>query len=688
MSSNPAPVDPKEVKGINDDAVQMHPTDAPAEIGDRRRTHHDIPAHGHNPSLQKDVDENPDLALHYSHEHQHKHLHHGRPSLSGRHDEVLYADGTTIDQHVAGKNPQDYVKHQLRHPSEAVNEKDFITMDDAEKGDVNPARVSTNGSEEEGKQHRLSRVYSKYKILVHLFIWLLFTGWWIAGLVLHRHDLGWLIPFLLYLAITLRLIFFWVPITIITKPMHFIWNNTGVKVYQAIPEKLRIWLAALVALATILVGSFVSEESADNTRGNRAISLLGLAVMIALLWLTSRDRRKIRWHTVIGGMLTQFVIAVFVLRTKAGYDIFNFISFLARQLLGFADQGTSFLTADSVIDLHWFLTGVVPPIIFFVAFVQVLYYLGILQWFIGKFAVFFFWSLRVSGAEAVVAAASPFIGQGESAMLVRPFVPHLTLAEIHQVMCSGFATIAGSVLVAYIGLGLNPQALVSSCIMSIPASLAVSKMRYPETEETITSGRVVIPDDDEHRATNALHAFANGAWLGIKIAGMIVATLLCIIALIGLINALLGWWGRYINITQDGGPYLTLQLILGYICYPVAFLLGVPRDDLLKVGQLIGIKVVANEFVAYNSLTSEAQYINMSPRSKLIATYALCGFGNFGSLGTQIGVLSQIAPSRAGDVSRVALSALFSGVLSTLTSASIAGMLVTDQVTLSQETSG
>jgi CNT family concentrative nucleoside transporter len=213
-------------------------------------------------------------------------------------------------------------------------------------------------------------------------------------------------------------------------------------------------------------------------------------------------------------------------------------------LLGFADQGTEFLTAASVVKLGWFLTGVVPPIIFFVALVQVLYYLGILQWFIGKFAVFFFWSLRVSGAEAVVAAASPFIGQGESAMLIRPFVPHLTLAELHQVMTSGFATIAGSVLVAYISLGLNPQAMVSSCIMSIPASLAVSKMRYPETEETITSGRCIVPDDDEHRATNALHAFANGAWLGIKIAGMIVATLLCIIALIGLINGLLGWWGR------------------------------------------------------------------------------------------------------------------------------------------------
>lgn len=185
-------------------------------------------------------------------------------------------------------------------------------------------------------------------------------------------------------------------------------------------------------------------------------------------------------------------------------DIFAFVSELARNLLGFANDGTAFLTAEYVPGLNWFITGVLPAIIFFVALVQLLYYLGFIQWFIGKFAVFFFWSMRVSGAEAVVAAASPFIGQGESAILIKPFVAHLTKAELHQVMCSGFATIAGSVLVAYIALGVNGQALVSSCIMSIPASLAISKLRYPETEETLTSGRVVIPDDDEHRAANSL----------------------------------------------------------------------------------------------------------------------------------------------------------------------------------------
>ena len=272
-------------------------------------------------------------------------------------------------------------------------------------------------------------------------------------------------------------------------------------------------------------------------------------------------------------------------------DIFNFISGLARELLGFANQGTAFLTSAAIPKLGWFLVGVLPAIIFFVALVQLLFYWGLLQWFIGKFAIFFFWSMRVSGAEAVVAAASPFIGQGESAMLIKPFIAHLTQAELHQVMCSGFATIAGSVLVAYISLGINPQALISSCVMSIPASLAISKLRYPETEETLTAGRVVIPDDDEHRAANSLHAFANGAWLGLKIAGMILATLLCIIALLGLANGLLTWWGHYLNIND---PPLTVELIVGYICYPIAFLLGVPRNgDLLKVSQLIGTKLIA-----------------------------------------------------------------------------------------------
>lgn len=519
-----------------------------------------------------------------------------------------------------------------------------------------------------------------WKILAQLVAFMVFTAWWIYGLVFYRHTegKGWLIPTLIYIALLLRLFFWHVRASLVMRPVRFVWINTAVRVYDVVPAKLHKPIAALVTLAVFLIGSFVPEETGDNTRANRAISIFGFIVLLSILTVTSRDWRIIPWHTVIGGMLTQFIIAVFVLRTKAGYDIFKFISDMARQLLGFAGQGLAFLTDAKLAASPWFLTGVIPAIIFFIALVQMLYYVGFLQWFIGKFAVFFFWSLRVSGAEAVVAAATPFIGQGESAMLIRPFLDQLTMAEIHQIMTCGFATIAGSVLVAYIGMGLNPQALVSSCIMSIPATLAVSKMRYPETETPTTAGKVEVPkhEDDEH-TVNALHAFTNGSWLGLKIGATIVACLLTVIAFVGLVNGLLGWWGGYWGLSAPN-PTLSLELILGYILYPVAWLLGVPTADLRPVGELIGKKIIINEYAAFNALVTEARYTSMAARSKLIATYACCGFGNIGSLGIQIGVLSQISPRRSGDVVKVSVSALLCGILSTLTSASIAGMLFTD----------
>ncbi|CDM37879.1 hypothetical protein DTO013E5_6388 [Penicillium roqueforti] len=600
-----------------------------------------------------------DPVLDPEHQHHHAHHHHTAFAEQGRQDEVVYSKDVEFEKGIV--------------PEQTPLDHGRKNSDDEEAGETLPV-----------KRTWYRRVGKQWRHIFHAVVWLLFTGWWIAGLILHRHDIGWLIPFLLYLAITLRIIFFYVPITVVSRPMHWVWGRTAHPFVRLIPEKIRTPSAAALCIAVILVGSFVSEESQDNTRANRAVSLFGMVVFIFGLWLTSRNRKKIVWHTVIVGMLAQFIIALFVLRTTAGYDIFNFISSLATDLLGFAADGVIFLTSEDFYYFdkgfapqQFFIVSVISAIIFFVAFVQLLYYFNILQWFIGKFAVFFFWSMRVSGAEAVVAAASPFIGQGESAMLIRPFIAHLTMAELHQIMCSGFATIAGSVLIAYISIGVNPQAMVSACVMSIPASLAVSKLRWPEEEETLTAGRVVVPDDDEHRSANALHAFTSGTWLGLKIAAMIASTLLCIIALIGLVNGLLTWWGRYLNIND---PPLTLELIVGYICYPIAFLLGVSRDgDLLKVAQLIGTKLVTNEFVAYDALQNNADYKDLSDRSRLIVTYALCGFANIGSLGNQIGVLSQIAPGRGKDVSRVAFSAMVTGAISTFTSATIAGLLITNE---------
>ncbi|KAF8540647.1 Na+ dependent nucleoside transporter C-terminus-domain-containing protein [Trichophaea hybrida] len=499
--------------------------------------------------------------------------------------------------------------------------------------------------------------------------------WWIASLCLHRHDKNWVIPFLLWLSIFIRIVTYYVPARLVMIPLRFVWKYSAVRIMKMVPEKMRIPAAAFLVFAIYMVGSFASAEHPQNTRADRAISCLGLLIFIFVLWATSHKRSAIKWHTVIVGMLTQFIIALFVLRTGVGYDVFNFISLLPRSLLSFAKSGVAFLTNQTVAQQGMFFFSVLPAIVFFVSLVQLLYYYRILHWFVEKFAVFFFWSMKVSGAEAVVAAASPFIGMGESAMLIKPFVPHLTMAEIHQVMCSGFATIAGSVLVAYLGMNISPQALISSCVMSIPASLAVSKLRYPETEESLTAGNVTIPHDDTETSANGLHAFANGTWLGLKIAAMILGTQMCIIAFIALIDGLLTWWGNYLNI-----DHFTLEMILGYLLYPVSFLLGVSRtgDDIYRVAQLIGIKLVANEFVAYTALQNDAAYALLTDRSRLIATYALCGFANLGSLGIQIGVLQQVAPGRGGDVSRLAVSALLSGALSTLTSASVAGMVLQD----------
>lgn len=543
-----------------------------------------------------------------------------------------------------------------------------------EKGKANVSGGSDHDGaiQESPSRWNIKRQIKRHIWVVYVLIGALFTAWWISILAQDEMRHKWLIPTLLWMCIMARLITLYLPTRYLLVWAGWVWDRTIRVGVNMIPPKLRLPAAGLGTIAVILVGTFATPEYEGSSHADRAVSFFGLVVATAGLYATSRNRKVIVWHTVITGNLIQYIIALFVLRTKAGYDIFNFISFLARELLGFAKDGVAFLTSTDVSQLGMFFFTVLPAIVFFIAFVHIFFYWGVLQWAIVKFAYFFFWCMRVSGAEAVVAAASPFIGQGESAVLIKPFIPHLTDAEIHQVMASGFATISGSVLVSYIGMGINPQALVSSCVMSIPASLAASKLRYPETEETLTSGRVVIPDEETKEADNVLHAFSNGCWLGLVIAGTIMANLLCIIAMVALINALIGWFFGF-----WGVPELTLEQIFGYVFYPVAFLIGVPRPEIYQVAKLIGIKVIQNEFVAYSALISD-EYSNLSVRSQMLATYSLCGFANLGSVATQIGVLGQLAPTRRGAVSRMAISSLITGCISTLTSAAVAGMTLAD----------
>lgn len=560
----------------------------------------------------------------------------------------------------------------------SLNEK---VVQESKEESVDTRELSDSASSSStGRWSNIKRRFPYYRLVIHGFVGLFFTAWWVSIIAQEKQRPKWLIPTIFWLMITIRLITWhcrvlpWA-----LGKVRIVWDYCTEIIYTKIFVKRwqRLVAGAVIVVSAILLGTFIPTNTVYSERSDRAISFFGIVVAVLGLFATSRNHKKVQWNTVIGGILMQFIVALFVLRTKAGYDIFNFISTLARELLGFAKNGVAFLTNTEIANIGMFFFAVLPAVIFFVAFVHIWYYFGVIQWAIEKFAYFFFWSLRVSGAEAITAAASPFIGIGESAILIKDLLPFLTKAELHQVMTSGFSTISGAVLVGYIGLGLNPQALVSSCVMSIPASLAVSKLRYPETEVPVSCGTVSIPkhaEDDADSPKNVLQAFSNGATLGLKIAGTMLTQCLCIIALVAFINGVLGWFGRFWNI-----DHLSMELMLSYILYPVSFLLGTPRSEILHVSKLIGTKFIQNEFVAYSMLIHDAPFNTMSRRGTLIATYSLCGFSNLGSMGITLGVLNTLTnSSRAKDISQTIVSALITGGIATLTSAAMAGMVIHD----------
>ncbi|KAJ9109380.1 hypothetical protein QFC19_002129 [Naganishia cerealis] len=546
--------------------------------------------------------------------------------------------------------------------------------------DIEEKAITETSSQNSGSWLRRMKIrYPYWKPVLQVIVGCFFTAWWLSIIIQKKHRHQWLIPTVLWGMIMVRLIswnFRILPWML--RQVQIVWNYATNIVYTKllVTRPRRLLVGAIITVAVILLGTFVPTETSYSKREDRAISFFGVVVAVFGLWLSSKHRSKIQWNSVIGGILMQFIVALFVLRTKCGFDVFNFISTLARELLGFAKDGVAFLTNTEVSQFGMFFFTVLPAVAFFVAFVHFLYYFGIVQWAIIKFAHFFFWSLRVLGAEAITAAASPFIGIGESAILIKDFMPYLTKGELHQIMTSGFSTISGAVLVGYIGLGLNPQALVSSCVMSIPASIAVSKLRHPEIDEPLTSGKVHFPekDESEERPHNVLQAFSEGATLGLKIAGTMMIQCMCIIGLVALINGILTWFGNYWNI-----HHFSLELIGSYILYPVTFLLGTPRDEIYHVSKLIATKFIQNEFVAYNLLMNESPYNEMSKRGTLIATYALCGFANLGSVGITLGVLNTLTNnSRAKDISALILSALLLGMIATLLSAAIAAMVMHD----------
>ncbi|KAF8160956.1 Na+ dependent nucleoside transporter C-terminus-domain-containing protein [Crassisporium funariophilum] len=502
---------------------------------------------------------------------------------------------------------------------------------------------------------------------------LVILGWWISATVLEATRHRWIVQTLFAWAFILIIAFRFIPNTVVTRPVQAVWIPLVQTPWYALSYRIRLTIGWLCLLAIVLGSAFGFKLPADTQYADRVIGIAGLVVFQVGLWATSKHRSQVPWPTVIVGLFLQQAIALFVLKTGAGFSIFRWVATLAGDFLNQALAGAQFFfDAEVVQTKHWFFVNL-ASIIFFVAFVQMMYYMGVMQWIISKFAWLFFKLMNVSGAEAVVAAASPWVGQGESACLVRPYVDLMTESELHVTMTSGFSTIAGSVMVAYMSLGVPPETLVTSSVMSIPASIAISKIRLPETEEPVTRGNVTIDrgDGGKNAPANALHAFSQGAVFGLIVAGQILTNVLTVLALVAMINGLMTWIGRGFGIHE-----LTLELIIGYLFYPVTFFLGVPRSEILKVSKLFAVKLIANEFSAYLQL-SELQLAGaISPRAYTIASYGLCGFANLGSLGIQIGVLGALGPSKGKVIARIALSAMICGFLSTLQTAGIVGVLL------------
>ena len=406
----------------------------------------------------------------------------------------------------------------------------------------------------------------------------------------------------------------------------------------------------------------------------RFTGILGLLSMLALAFIFSTNRRAIRLKTVAWGLGLQFVFAVFVLRIDAGRIAFQKAGNAVTTLLGYAYAGSHFVFGDLAkpgSQLGYFAFGVLPTVIFIAAFFAVLYHFGIMQIIIRVFAWVMTRVMGASGAESLNVAASIFMGQTEAPLTIRPFLPDLTRSELMTVMTSGMAHVSGGIMAAYIAFGIDPKHLLSAVIMTAPGTLLMAKMLVPETEQAKTAGKVVMSAEEEktEKEENLLGAIARGTTDGLHLALNIAAMLISFLALIALTNGIMGGIHNYLRYFPH-----SLEQVFGYLFWPIAWVIGIPVHDCAAVGNLLGIRMVLNELVAFSQLGDQKALLE--PRTVTIATFALCGFANLSSIGIQIGGIGALAPNKRGELARLGFRAMIAGTMANLMSASIAGMLL------------
>ena len=407
----------------------------------------------------------------------------------------------------------------------------------------------------------------------------------------------------------------------------------------------------------------------------RFTGILGLLTMLALAYAFSTNRRAIRLKTVAWGLGLQVAFAIFVLKSDVGRTLFQRAGDAVNRLLSYAFAGSQFVFGDlGKQGSHfgfYFAFQVLPTVIFICALFAVLYYLGVMQLVIKAAAWLMIRLMGVSGAESLNVAASIFMGQTEAPQTIRPFLPDLTYSELMTVMTSGMAHVSGSIMAAYIAFGIEPKHLLSAVIMTAPGTLLMAKMLVPETEVPKTAGRVVMSEEEVEleKNQNLLGAIARGTTDGLHMALNIAAMLISFLALVALFDGIMG--GIHAHIAWFPS---SLEAILGALFAPIAWVIGVPWHDCRLIGNLLGVRMVLNELVAFSMLGPQKAVLD--PRSFTIATFALCGFANFSSIGIQMGGIGALAPNKRGDLAKLGIRAMLAGTMANLMSASIAGMLL------------
>ncbi len=408
----------------------------------------------------------------------------------------------------------------------------------------------------------------------------------------------------------------------------------------------------------------------------RLTGILGLLTMMGLAYAFSTDRRAIRIKTVAWGLGLQIALAFFVLRFESGRRIFQVAGDAVKRLLGYSYAGSEFVFGQLGMKEHplgfYFAFQVLPTIIFIAAFFALLYHLGIMQAIIKLAAWVMTRLMGASGAESLNVAASVFMGQTEAPLTIRPFLPQVTRSELMTIMTSGMAHVSGGIMAAYIAFGVEAKHLLTAVIMTAPGTILMAKMLVPETEQPVTAGRVEMPETQQDQ--NFLGAIARGTTDGLHLAINVAAMLIAFLAFIALANGILG--GIHNLVAGHGFRWFpsSLQQLFGWAFWPVAWVIGIPWQDCFNVGNLLGTRMVINELVAFQNLGTLRSALD--PRSFTIATFALCGFANFGSIGIQIGGISALAPNKRDELARLGLRAMLAGTMANLMSASIVGMLL------------